>query len=69
MKKKEKIITKDQSMIDLYNSLKDQDQGEGVYLGDDMYLQPNGEIICLKLMIYWLQIEMLDTCCFKPIDV
>ena len=31
--------------IDLYNSLKDQDQGEGVYLGDDMYLQPNGEII------------------------
>ena len=30
MKKKEKIITKDQSMIDLYNSLKDQDQGKGV---------------------------------------
>jgi hypothetical protein len=45
MKKKEKIITKNQSMIDLYNSLKDQDQGEGVYLGNDMYLQPNGEII------------------------
>tara|TARA_R110002073_G_scaffold285340_1_gene449731 strand:+ start:864 stop:1034 length:171 start_codon:yes stop_codon:yes gene_type:complete len=40
-----KVITKDESMIDLYNSLKDQDQGEGVYLGDDMYLQPDGEII------------------------
>tara|TARA_R110001606_G_scaffold219171_3_gene367040 strand:- start:1250 stop:1402 length:153 start_codon:yes stop_codon:yes gene_type:complete len=42
---KSKKNEKDQSMINLYNSLKDQDFGDAIYLGDDLYLLSNGEII------------------------
>jgi hypothetical protein len=47
-KKKKKAVKKDQSMVDLYKHLiRDGNQvtSEGIYLGDDMYLLPNGKII------------------------
>ena len=42
---KKQVIKEDPSLRKLYQYLKDQDSGEGVYIGDDLWLLPCGAII------------------------
>mgnify|MGYP003624808988 CR=1 FL=1 len=42
---KKQVVKEDPSLRKLYHHLKDQDSGEGVYIGDDLYLLPCGAII------------------------